>query len=147
MKGARDRLRPKPPEPHTVHRQFAYRVLPRPRSRLLDLLPSRAGGRASPSFLRPEHEQSSLGSSAHCFASNGGASSQRTTTPATMLRQFHRKRRAIMSKMKTVDWTVSFSKIGVLASRSFFTMGGHSRQTSGICPMISRENQLTVGRR
>jgi len=26
----------------------------------------------------------------------------------------------------------SFSKIGVLGSRSFFTMGGRSRQTSGI---------------
>jgi hypothetical protein len=55
-----------------------------------------------------------------------------------------------MSKIKTDDWTEIlkfFSKIGVLGSRSLFTMGGHSRQTSGICPMISRENQLAVGRR
>src|SRR5258707_1210813 len=34
-----------------------------------------------------------------------GASSHRTTTPATMLRQFHRNRRAIMSKIKTDDGT------------------------------------------
>ena len=39
-----------------------------------------------------------------------GASSHRTTTPATMLRQFHRNRRAIMSKIKTDDGTEIFFK-------------------------------------